>query len=154
VFVVAWPVAGTRGVPDPVPIVSPVVPLFMAPLLMPAPGLGRLVTFEPSLVGLPAAGETAESPDDVVEPVLTFCASANELVKITADAIMIVVNFMSNLPHPFAEAAADSDAFELFFAGAAAAIIGKPRRQPWFPRSDRIILRSYTLSVVITRACG
>jgi hypothetical protein len=78
----------------------------MAPLLMPVPRLGRLVPFEPALVGLPAAGETAESPDEVVEPVLMFCASANELIKITADAIMIVANFISNFPHPYPEAAA------------------------------------------------
>jgi hypothetical protein len=128
---VAWPVAGARGVPDPVPMVSPVVPLFMAPLLMPAPGLGRSGPFGLALAGLPAAGETAESPDEVVEPVLTFCASANELVKITADAVKIIVNFMSNFPHPFPEAAAvaRSGCLGFFFSG-------PPR--PWSENPDRM----------------
>ena len=119
-------------------MVSPVVPLFMAPLLMPAPGLRRSGPFGLSVVGLPAAGETAESPDEVVEPVLTFCASANELVKTTADAVKIIVNFMSNSLIHFLKQQPWLDAFEFFFAGAAAAIIGKPRWQPWFPYSDRI----------------
>jgi hypothetical protein len=79
-----------------VPIVSPVVPLFIAPLLTPPPGLERLAPFEPLPIGLAVAGDTAESPDGVVEPVLAFCASASELVKITADTAMIDANLMSN----------------------------------------------------------
>ena len=78
------------------PIVSPVVPLFIAPLLTPAPRLERLVPFEPPPAGLTVAGDTAESPDEVVEPVPAFCASASELVKITADTAMIDANLMSN----------------------------------------------------------
>jgi hypothetical protein len=95
-FVVAWPGEGPLDVPDPAPIVSPVVPLFIAPLLTPAPGLERLAPFEPLPVGLTVAGDTAESPDGVVEPVPAFCASASELVKITANTAVIDANLMSN----------------------------------------------------------
>ena len=95
VLVIPAPVAGPLGVPDPVPIVSPVVPLFIAPLLMPAPGLGRSVRLEPLLAGLPVAGEMAESPDAALEPVLAFCASANELVKTNADTVAINEFFIS-----------------------------------------------------------
>jgi hypothetical protein len=70
--------------------------LFIAPLLTPAPGLERLAPFEPLPVGLTVAGDTAESPDGVVEPVLAFCASAGELMKITADTAIIDANLMSN----------------------------------------------------------
>jgi hypothetical protein len=91
-FVGAWPL----DVPGPAPIVSPVVPLFIAPLLTPAPGLERLVPFDPPPAGLTVAGDTAESPDGVAEPVLAFCASASELVKTTADTAMIDANLMSN----------------------------------------------------------
>jgi hypothetical protein len=94
-FVVAWPVEGPLDVPDPVPIVSPVVPLLSAPLLTPAPRLGRLVPVEPP-VGLTVAGDTAESPVDVAEPVPVFCASASELVKIIADTAAIDAILMSN----------------------------------------------------------
>ena len=83
--------------PDPVPIVSPVVPLFMAPLLMPAPGLGRSVRLEP-LAGFAAAGETAESPGGVVEVVLALCANAGEPVKTSADAAAIHTFFMASFP--------------------------------------------------------
>jgi hypothetical protein len=89
-----WAAAGALEVPDPVPIVSPVVPLFMAPLLMPPPGLGRVVPVEAPLAG-GVAGDTAASPDVVVEPVLAFCASANELVKITTDTAAITASFIS-----------------------------------------------------------
>jgi hypothetical protein len=95
-FVVAWPLEGPLDVPDPVPMVSPVVPLFIAPLLTPAPRLGRslerLAPVEPA--GLTVAGDTAASP--VVEPVPAFCASASELVKRTADTAAIDANFISN----------------------------------------------------------
>jgi hypothetical protein len=87
---------GTLDVPGPVPIVSPVVPLFIAPLLTPAPGLERLAPFELPPTGLIVAGDTAESPDGVVEPVPAFCASASELVKITTDTAMIDANLISN----------------------------------------------------------
>jgi hypothetical protein len=93
-------------VADPVPIVSPVVPLFMAPLLMPAPGLGRSVRLEPLMVGLPVAGETAESPGGVVEPVLAFCASASELVKTSDDSAAIHAFFIAVFPHSIASEAA------------------------------------------------
>jgi hypothetical protein len=75
-------------------MVSPVVPLFMAPLAMPAPGPGRLSLLELALAGFEVAGETAASPVVVVEPVLAFCASAIEFAKRAAVAAMIV-NFMS-----------------------------------------------------------
>jgi hypothetical protein len=94
-FVGAWPVEGPLEVPGPVPIVSPVVPLFIAPLLTPAPGLGRLAPFELPPAGLTVAGDTAESPDVGVEPVLAFCASANELVKTTAVTAAIDANLIS-----------------------------------------------------------
>jgi hypothetical protein len=55
----------------------------MAPLLMPAPGLGRSVRFEPP-AGFAVAGETAASPGGVLEPVLAFCACANEPVNTSA----------------------------------------------------------------------
>jgi hypothetical protein len=97
-FVGAWPVEGPLDVPGPVPMVSPVVPLFIAPLLTPAPGLGRLVPFEPPPAGLAVAGDTAESPDELVEPVPAFCASASEPVKITADTAMIDANLIFNFP--------------------------------------------------------
>jgi hypothetical protein len=95
-FVGAWPVEGPLDVPDPVPIVSPVVPLFIAPLLTPAPRLGRLLPFEPPPAGLTVAGDTAESPEGVVEPVPAFCASAGELVRTTAATAMINPNLISN----------------------------------------------------------
>lgn len=94
-FVVAWPVEGPFDVPDPVPIVSPVVPLLSAPLLTPAPRLERLVPVELS-VGLTVAGDTAESPEGVAEPVPAFCANASELVKITADSAAIDTDLISN----------------------------------------------------------
>ena len=59
--------------PGPVPIVSPVVPLFVAPLLILVPWLlGRLAPVAAPLVWLGLAGEIAESPIVVVEPVLGF----------------------------------------------------------------------------------
>jgi hypothetical protein len=94
-FFVAWPAEGPLDVPGPVPMVSPVVPLFIAPLLTPAPRLERLASFEPP-AGLTVAGDTAESPDLAGEPVPALCASAKELVKITADAAAIDANFISN----------------------------------------------------------
>jgi hypothetical protein len=95
-FVVAWLLEGPLNVPGPVPIVSPVVPLFIAPLLTPAPRLERLAPVEPLPAGLTVAGDTAESPDGVVEPVPAFCASASEFVKIIADTAVINANLMSN----------------------------------------------------------
>jgi hypothetical protein len=71
-----------------------VVPLFMAPLLTPAPGLGRSVRLDP-LAGFGVAGETAESPGGVFEPVLAFCACANELAKTSADAAAIHAFFIA-----------------------------------------------------------
>jgi hypothetical protein len=87
-------VAGPLVVPDPVPIVSPVVPLFMAPLLMPVPGLGRSMRIEPP-AGFAVAGETAASPGGVVELVLAFCACANELAKTSADTAAIHAFFIA-----------------------------------------------------------
>jgi hypothetical protein len=75
-----------------------VVPLFKAPLLMPAPWLGRLVPFEAPSIGLPVAGETAESPEVVVAPVLAFCVNAVELVSTSAETAAISVIFMSSNP--------------------------------------------------------
>jgi hypothetical protein len=86
-----------------VPIVSPVVPLFIAPLLTPAPGPGRLLPFEPA-AGLTVAGDTAASPEVVVEPVPAFCASASELVKITADTTAIDANLISKFPRQWTDA--------------------------------------------------
>jgi hypothetical protein len=75
--------------------VSPVVPLFMAPLAMPAPALGRLSLRELALAGLfDVAGETAASPVVVVEPVPAFCASAIEFAKIAAAVSAMMANFM------------------------------------------------------------
>jgi len=54
--------AGPLAVPGPVPIVSPVVPLFIAPLLIPVPGLRRPAPFAELLLWLGVAGEIAESP--------------------------------------------------------------------------------------------
>lgn len=64
--------------PEPVPIVSPVVPLFSTPLLTPLPTPGRLgvVAVPPFWPGL--AGEAAASPVVVVEPVLAFWAKAGK----------------------------------------------------------------------------
>ena len=77
--------------PGPVPIVSPVVPLFIAPLLIPVPGLlGRLAPVAASLVWLGLAGEIAESPIVVVEPVLALCARTNEFEKISAVAAITI----------------------------------------------------------------
>jgi hypothetical protein len=95
-FAGAWPVDGPLDVPGPVPIVSPVVPLFIAPLLTPAPRLERLAPFELPPAGLTVAGDTAESPDGAVEPVPALCASASELVKITADTAAIDAILISN----------------------------------------------------------
>ena len=80
------------------PIVSPVVPLFSAPLLTPAPGLGRISLPEGVPTGLPVAGETAESPDELVPPVLTFCASAIEPLKrsIAVAVISVIFNLVSS----------------------------------------------------------
>jgi hypothetical protein len=75
-------------------MVSPVVPLFMAPLLMPPPGLGRLAPLEAPLAG-GEAGDTAASPDVVAEPVPAFCASASGLVNMTAHAVAITASFIS-----------------------------------------------------------
>jgi hypothetical protein len=97
-LVVPSSVDGLLAVPGPVPIVSPVVPLFKAPLLTPAPWLGRLVPFEAASIGLPAAGETAESPDVVVAPVLAFCANAIELASTSTDTAANTVIFISNPP--------------------------------------------------------
>jgi hypothetical protein len=82
-------------VPDPVPMVSPVVPLFMAPLAIPAPGPGRLAPVELPLAGFAAAGDTAESPDVVADPVPAFCASAGALVNMSAHAVAITASFIS-----------------------------------------------------------
>src|SRR6476660_557472 len=79
--------AGPLAVPGPVPIVSPVVPLFIAPLLIPVPGLlGRLAPVAAPLVWLGLAGEIAESPLVVVATVLARCARTNEFEKISAVA--------------------------------------------------------------------
>jgi hypothetical protein len=110
-------------VPDPVPIVSPVVPLFMAPLLMPAPGLGRSVRLEPLMVGFPVAGETAASPGGVLEPVLAFCASASVLVKTSADAAAIHAFFIFYFPHSVAPDAAG-------FAGSGLCVSGQVGTTP------------------------
>jgi len=90
--------AGPLAVPGPVPIVSPVVPLFIAPLLIPVPGLRRLAPFAELLFWLGVAGEIAESPVVVVEPVLAFCARTKEPEKISVVAA-ITLNFIwfSNL---------------------------------------------------------
>jgi hypothetical protein len=88
------PGAGVLDVPDPVPIVSPVVPLFMAPLLMPPPALGRVVALEAPLAG-GVAGDTAASPEVAVEPVPAFCASASGLMNMTAHAVAITASFIS-----------------------------------------------------------
>jgi hypothetical protein len=85
--------AGPLAVPGPVPIVSPVVPLFIAPLLIPVPGLRRLAPFAELLLWLGVAGEIAESPVVVVEPVLAFCARTNEPEKIGVVAA-ITINFI------------------------------------------------------------
>jgi hypothetical protein len=61
-------------------------------------------------MGLPVGGETAESPDVVVDPVLAFCASANELLKITTVATAIVASFISS---SFVESAGHSLDFGL-----------------------------------------
>ena len=87
---------GPLAVPGPVPIVSPVVPLFIAPLLIPVPGLRRPAPFAELLLWLGVAGEIAESPVVVVEPVLAFCARTNEPKRISVVAA-ITINFISNL---------------------------------------------------------
>jgi len=89
--------AGPLAVPGPVPIVSPVVPLFIAPLLIPVPGLRRPAPFAELLLWLGVAREIAESPVVVVE-VLAFCARTKEPEKISVVAA-ITVNFLcfSNL---------------------------------------------------------
>jgi hypothetical protein len=74
-------------------MVSPVVPLFMAPLAMPAPALGRLSLREPALTGFAVAGESAASPV-VVEPVPAFCAKAIEFAKSAAVATAMMTNLM------------------------------------------------------------
>jgi hypothetical protein len=74
--------------------VSPVVPLFIAPLLMPAPGLGRSGRLDPP-AGFVAAGETAASPGGVLEPVLAFCACASELANTSADTAAIHAFFIA-----------------------------------------------------------
>ncbi len=89
------PAAGPPEVPDPVPIVSPVVPLFMGPLLIPEPGLGRSLWVDPMMVGFAVAGETAASPGAVVAPVLVFCADASEVVSASADTAAINRFFIS-----------------------------------------------------------
>jgi hypothetical protein len=86
---------GLPGVPCPVPIVSPVVPLFKAPLATPAPGVGRLSLLEFALIELGAAGDTAESPLVVVEPVLAFCADAIDVDNRAAVVIAMIENFMA-----------------------------------------------------------
>ena len=84
--------------PGPVPIVSPVVPLFIAPLLIPVPWLlGRLAPVAALLIWLGLAGEIAESPIVVVEPVPVRCARTNEFEKISAVAA-ITVNFICFSP--------------------------------------------------------
>lgn len=80
-------------------MVSPVVPLFTAPLAMPAPRSGRLALLEAALVGLAVAGETAESPVVVVEPVVAFCANAHDVEKMTADAAAMITRLISGLRH-------------------------------------------------------
>lgn len=82
--------AGALEVPDPVPIVSPVVPLFIAPLLIPGLELGPLAPFAELLFRLGLAGETAASPVVVVEPVLAFCARTSDPEKISAVAAINV----------------------------------------------------------------
>jgi hypothetical protein len=69
----------------------------MAPLLTPAPGLGRSLRPEPPVAGVPAAGEIAASPVGVFAPVLAFCASARELVNTSATAA-ITACFMARFP--------------------------------------------------------
>jgi hypothetical protein len=75
-------------------MVSPVVPLFIAPLAMPAPALGPLSLRELALAGVDVAGETAASPVVVVEPVLAFCASTIEFAKSAAAVTATMANFM------------------------------------------------------------
>jgi hypothetical protein len=84
---------GAVDVPGPVPIVSPVVPLFNAPLLMPVPWVARSAAAEPAPTGLDVAGDTAESPDVVVVPVLAFCATAAEIVSRRVDTAAIKAVF-------------------------------------------------------------
>jgi hypothetical protein len=74
--------------------VSPVVPLFMAPLAMPAPAFGRLSLRELALAGFDVAGEIAASPVVVVEPVPAFCASAIEFAKSAAAVTATMANLM------------------------------------------------------------
>jgi hypothetical protein len=103
-------------------MVSPVVPLFRTPLLMPAPGLGRSVRLGPP-AGFAVAGETAASPDRVVEPVLAFSASASELIKTSADTAAINAFFMADFPHSVASGAAD-------YAGGGACVSGQVGTTP------------------------
>jgi hypothetical protein len=103
-------------------MVSPVVPLFKAPLLMPAPGLGRSVRLELT-AGFAVAGETAASPGGVVEPVLAFSASASELVKTSADTAAINARFMAISPHSVASEATG-------YAGGSACVSGQVGTTP------------------------
>jgi hypothetical protein len=66
----------------------------MAPLLTPAPGLGRSVRLDPP-AGFGVAGETAASPGGVFEPVLAFCACAKGLAKISAAPAAIHAFFIA-----------------------------------------------------------
>ncbi|MBX9649577.1 MAG: hypothetical protein K2X57_21265 [Xanthobacteraceae bacterium] len=70
----------------------------MAPLAMPAPGLGWLSLLELALAEFEVVGETAASPVAVVKPVLAFCASAIEFAKSAAVAAAMMANFMSVPP--------------------------------------------------------
>src|SRR5258708_1203540 len=88
------PAVGAGGVPCPVPIVSPGVPVLMAPVAMPGPGLERLSLLELALDGFDVAGETAASPVVVVEPVLAFWASETEVAKVAATATAMMASFI------------------------------------------------------------
>jgi hypothetical protein len=88
----------------------------MAPLLTPAPGLGRSERLEPP-AGFAVAGETAASPGGVVVPVLAFCASASELVKTNIDTAAINVFFMAVSPYSVASHAAGFAGSDLCVSG-------------------------------------
>ena len=63
----------------------------MAPLLMPDPRLERSERFE-APAGFAKAGDTAASPDGVVEPLLlAFCASASEPAMSSAAAAVNIL---------------------------------------------------------------
>jgi hypothetical protein len=71
--------------------------LFIAPLLIPARAPGRLPPFAETWFWLGLAGEIAESPVVVAEPVLVFCAKSNDPEKSRATAaVNVVFTYFSN----------------------------------------------------------